>query len=58
MRRILCPLVLLTAFAIPIAAHADTIYDVVLKGGGHTIAYTLPATSSFPFFSAGGPPFA
>jgi hypothetical protein len=49
MRRIL-PLVLLTALATPVVAHADPIDDFVFKGGGHTIAYSLPATSSYPDF--------
>jgi hypothetical protein len=52
---------LASAFAFPLAAHADTIDDFVLTGNGHTITYSLPATSSnrefhiFNFFEAGGP---
>jgi hypothetical protein len=52
---------LASAFALPLTAHADTIDDFVLTGNGHTITYSLPATSSSPdfdlfnFFSAGGP---
>lgn len=42
----------LAAFAsiltIPLAAHADTIDDFLLTGGGHTISYSYPATSTFP----------
>jgi hypothetical protein len=34
--------------ALPLAAHADTIDDFVLTGGGHTISYSYPATSIFP----------
>jgi hypothetical protein len=51
----------LLASALPLAAHADPIDDFVLTGGGHTITYSLPATSSNPdfdlfgFFGAGGP---
>jgi hypothetical protein len=36
--------------ALPLAAHADAIDDFVLTGGGQTITYSLPATSSFPDF--------
>ncbi|GGG71002.1 PEP-CTERM sorting domain-containing protein [Edaphobacter dinghuensis] len=40
-----------SVLALPLAAHADTIDDFVLTGGGQTITYSLPATSSFPDFS-------
>jgi hypothetical protein len=52
---------LASALPLPLAAHADPIDDFVLKGDGHTIAYSLPATSSYPayslfnFFSDGAP---
>ena len=49
MRRLL-PLCLLSLAFIPIAAHADTIDDFTITGGGHTITYSLPATSSYPDF--------
>jgi hypothetical protein len=62
MRKTLFTLALLaSAFALPLIAHADTIDDFVLTGAGHTIAYSLPATSSFldfslfNFFSEGAP---
>lgn len=32
---------------LPLAAHADTIDDFVLTGGGHTISYSYPATNIF-----------
>jgi hypothetical protein len=35
---------------LPLAAHADPIDDFVLTGGGQTITYSLPATSSYPDF--------
>ena len=50
-----------SALTLPLTAHADPIDDFVLTGGGHTITYSLPATSSYPdfdlfnFFSEGGP---
>jgi hypothetical protein len=31
------------------AAHADTIDDFLLTGGGHTISYSLPATTTYPY---------
>jgi hypothetical protein len=42
---------LASALTLPLIAHADPIDDFVLKGDGHTIAYSLPATSSYPFYS-------
>jgi hypothetical protein len=52
MRKALFTLALLSsAFTLPLTAHADTIDDFVLTGGGHTITYSLPATSAFPDFS-------
>jgi len=50
--------VLASVLALPLAAHADTLDDFVLTGGGHTITYSLPSTFTFPddpsveFFSA------
>jgi hypothetical protein len=62
MRKALFTLTLLaSAFALPLTVHADTIDDFVLTGAGHTISYSLPATSSFldfslfNFFSEGAP---
>jgi PEP-CTERM motif len=62
MRHTLFSLVLAaSAFTLPLTAYADTIDDFVLTGAGHTITYSLPATSSFPdfslfnFFSESGP---
>jgi hypothetical protein len=52
---------LASATTLPLTAHADSIDDFVLTGNGHTITYSLPATSSnldfhtFSFFEAGGP---
>jgi hypothetical protein len=40
--------VLAAVLALPLAAHADAIDDFVLTGGGHTISYSLPATTTFP----------
>jgi hypothetical protein len=37
-----------SAFIVPLTAHADTIDDFMLVGQGHTITYSLPATSTFP----------
>lgn len=34
--------------ALPLAAHADTVDDFVLTGGGHTVTYSLPSTFTFP----------
>ena len=39
---------LASALLLPLAAQADTIDDFLLTGGGHTIAYSYPATSVFP----------
>jgi hypothetical protein len=40
------PLALLAfSFALPLTAHADTIDDFTLVGGGHTITYSLPASA-------------
>jgi hypothetical protein len=62
MSKALFTLALLTsALTLTLAAHADPIDDFVLKGDGHTVTYSLPATSSYPayslfnFFSEGGP---
>ena len=50
-----------SALTLPLTAHADPIDDFVLTGGGHTITYSLPATSSYRdfdlinFFGEGGP---
>ena len=50
-----------SALTLPLTAHADPIDDFVLTGDGHTITYSLPATSSYPafslfnFFSEGAP---
>jgi len=41
---------LASALTLPLTAHADPIDDFVLKGDGHTITYSLPATSSYPDF--------
>jgi hypothetical protein len=37
---------LFSALTLPLTAHADTIDDFVLTGQGHTITYSLPATSA------------
>ena len=62
MRKALFSIALITsALTLPLTARADPIDDFVLTGGGHTITYSLPATSSFPdfdlinFFEEGGP---
>jgi hypothetical protein len=53
MSKHLCSLLLLASvFALPLAAHANAIDDFVLTGGGHTITYSLPATTTFPEYSA------
>lgn len=41
---------LASALILPLTAHADTIDDFTLTGDGHTISYSLPATSAFPDF--------
>lgn len=54
-------LLLASVLALPLAAHADTLDDFVLSGGGHTLSYSLPATTTFPddpsveFFLASAP---
>jgi hypothetical protein len=62
MSKALFTLALLTsALTLPLTALADPIDDFVLKGDGHTITYSLLATSSYPayslfnFFSDGAP---
>ena len=51
MRNALFALALIAALVIhPTTAHADTIDDFTITGGGHTITYSLPATSSYPDF--------
>ncbi|MEO6815610.1 MAG: PEP-CTERM sorting domain-containing protein [Edaphobacter sp.] len=51
MSKPLCSLLLLASvLSLPLAAHADAIDDFVLTGGGQTITYSLPATSSYPDF--------
>ncbi|HMF54539.1 MAG TPA: hypothetical protein VK593_09325 [Edaphobacter sp.] len=40
--------VLASILTLPLAAHADTIDDFLLTGGGHTISYSHPATTTFP----------
>jgi hypothetical protein len=47
-RKLLSNTIILSTVLLPLAAHADTIDDFVLTGGGHTISYSLPATSTFP----------
>jgi len=45
----LCSILLLASvLALPLAARADAIDDFVLTGGGHTLTYSLPATTTFP----------
>ena len=45
MRNALFPLALLaSAFTLPLAAHADTIDDFVIIGGGNNITFSLPAS--------------
>jgi hypothetical protein len=52
MRNHLFTLALLSsALILPLTAHADTIDDFRITGGGHIITYSLPATSSYPNFS-------
>ena len=52
---------LASALTLPLTALADPIDDFVLTGDGHTVTYSLPATSSYPdyslfnFFSDGAP---
>jgi hypothetical protein len=52
MRQSLFLLALLaSALTLPLTAHADPIDEFVLTGDGHTITYSLPATSAFPDYS-------
>ena len=37
-----------SALALPLAAHADSLDNFVLTGGGHTVTYSLPDTFTFP----------
>jgi hypothetical protein len=48
---------LASAVTLPLTAHADTIDDFVLTGGGDTITFSLPATPSnaSPVYIMGGP---
>lgn len=49
MLKSLCSTLLLASvLALPLAARADAIDDFVLTGGGHTLTYSLPATTTFP----------
>ena len=48
MRKLLSGIIAIATVFFPLAAHADTIDDFVLTGGGHTITYSLPATTVFP----------
>ena len=56
MRKALFTLALLaTAFTLPLTAHADTIDDFVLTGGGNIITFSAPATThTFEITGAGG----
>jgi hypothetical protein len=46
MRKALFPLALLvSAFTLPLTAHADTIDDFTLVGQGHIITYSLPSSA-------------
>ncbi|HEY8998276.1 MAG TPA: hypothetical protein VIM60_10270, partial [Edaphobacter sp.] len=40
---------LASALVLPLSASADTIDDFVLTGGGHTVTYSLPATTIFQY---------
>jgi hypothetical protein len=40
-----------SALILPLTAHADTIDDFSITGGGHTITYSLPGTISSPNYS-------
>jgi hypothetical protein len=44
-------LILSSILVLPLIARADTIDNFSLSGDGHTITYSLPATSTFPDFS-------
>jgi hypothetical protein len=48
MRNLLPRLLVLAATIFPIAAHADTLYDVKLTGDSHIFLFTLPSQFSFP----------
>ena len=48
MRSTFFGLALLCASFLPVAAHADTVDDFVLTGGGQTITFSLPGTETFP----------
>lgn len=50
MSKALFTTLLASALILPLTAHADTIDDFILTGDGHTITYSLPATSAFPDF--------
>lgn len=41
-------LLLASVLALPVAAHADSLDNFVLTGGGHTVTYSLPDTFTFP----------
>jgi hypothetical protein len=43
-------LILASLLLLPLAANAGTIDDFTLAGGGYTITYSLPATTSVPDF--------
>lgn len=44
----LCSILLLASvLTLPLTARADAIDDFVLTGGGHTISYSLPSTTTF-----------
>ena len=51
MSKALFTILLTSALVLPLTAHADTLDDFTLTGDGHTITYSLPATSAFPDFS-------
>jgi hypothetical protein len=47
-RSLLAFTALASVLVLPLAAHADTVDDFVLTGGGHTLSYSLPSTTTFP----------
>lgn len=58
----LCSILLLASvLTLPLAARADAIDDFVITGGGHTLSYSLPSTTTFAndlsveFFMASDP---
>jgi hypothetical protein len=62
MSKALFTVLLASALVLPLAAHADTIDDFVLTGDGHSITFSLPATTGgytlhehFDNFSASAP---